>query len=82
VLVAAWAALVLAVTVFVIGFLQQGVILLYAAILASAAAMTLVVGYLLRGRAGADRPIPGAARRRPSRRKPASARPGRPDRRG
>jgi hypothetical protein len=52
-LVAAWAALVLAVSAFVVGFLQGGVILLYAAIVASAAAMTLVVGYLLkrRGRA-------------------------------
>jgi hypothetical protein len=59
VLVAAWAALVLAVTVFVIGFLQQGVILLYVAIFASTAAMTLVVGYLLRGRTGRDRADPG-----------------------
>jgi uncharacterized membrane protein SpoIIM required for sporulation len=55
VLVAAWAALMLGVAAFVIGFLQQGIVLLYAAIVASAAAMTLVVGYLLRGRTGPDR---------------------------
>jgi hypothetical protein len=62
VLVAAWAALVLAVTAFVFGFLQDRMILLYGAIVASAAAMILVVGYFLRGRSGPGRPDrrPGA----------------------
>jgi len=59
VLVAAWASLMLAVTAFVIGFLQGGVILLYVAIAASAAAMALVVGYLLRSKLQAGRPDPG-----------------------
>jgi hypothetical protein len=62
VLLAAWAALVIAVAAFVAGFFQGGVILLYGAILASAAAMTLVVGYLLRGRPGAGRADPGTHR--------------------
>jgi hypothetical protein len=70
VLASAWTALVLAVSAFLIGFAGGGidfargwVVLLYVAIVASAAAMVMVVAYLLRRRTawrrGADPGSPG-----------------------
>ena len=69
-LASAWTALVLAVAAFLIGFAGGGidfargwVVLLYLAIVASVAAMVMVVAYLLRRRAGlrrgADHGSPG-----------------------
>lgn len=55
-LAGAWAALVGAAVALVVGFLQGGLVLLYLAIAASAASMTLVVAYLLgTGSSGAGR---------------------------
>ena len=65
-LAGAWAALVGAAVALVIGFFQGGLVLLYLAIAASAASMTLVVAYLLRpGSSRGGRPSEAGETRRP-----------------
>jgi hypothetical protein len=62
-LIAAWAALVVGAVAVVAALLRGGLLLLYVAIGASVIAMTLSVGYLLKGRSGTAA-TPGTEERR------------------